>query len=146
MQRVTVGTLLHWYVLPLSLFCKTLAKSKTQGLIKRMIGLEPSDRPSFDALLHQSRGNVFPESFYSSLHDFILSVNDISASNPFAAGTQSTGDSTPTTASAPSKLLTVDEKTAYADRASSEQQDKSTPLPTGLSLILSSRTSSLRAV
>lgn len=49
-----------------------------------MISLEPAQRPTFDALLHSCRGTLFPDSFYSTFHDFISSVNDISISSPFS--------------------------------------------------------------
>ena len=44
-----------------------------------MISLDPSDRPTFDILLHTSRGSVFPESFYSFLHNYVSSVNELSS-------------------------------------------------------------------
>lgn len=43
-----------------------------------MISLDPSERPTFDTLLHTSRGTVFPESFYSFLHNYVSSVNELS--------------------------------------------------------------------
>lgn len=95
-----------------------------------MIALDPSERPSFDALLHQSRATVFPESFYSPLHDFILSVNDISASNPFTNAPQNAGETTPTTLSTQSKTSTIDEKAAYADRTANSGNDNTVPSPT----------------
>ncbi|KAG6826329.1 hypothetical protein H0H92_000291 [Tricholoma furcatifolium] len=48
-----------------------------RNLIKQMIDLDPSARPSFDTLLHTSRGTVFPESFYSFLHNYVSSINEI---------------------------------------------------------------------
>ena len=44
-----------------------------------MISLDPSERPTFDTLLHTSRGTVFPESFYSFLHNYVSSVNELSS-------------------------------------------------------------------
>ena len=44
-----------------------------------MINLDPSERPTFDTLLHTSRGTVFPESFYSFLHNYVSSVNELSS-------------------------------------------------------------------
>ncbi|KAI0753275.1 hypothetical protein C8Q80DRAFT_1096117 [Daedaleopsis nitida] len=61
-------------------------------LIKQMIAMDPSTRPTFDTLLHTSRGTVFPESFYSFLHNYVSSVNEVN--NPSllsATGTPSTG-------------------------------------------------------
>ena len=48
-----------------------------------MIAVDPVARPTFDQLLHTSRGSLFPEYFYSVMHDFISSVNDISGSFSF---------------------------------------------------------------
>ncbi|KAH9474804.1 Phosphoinositide 3-kinase regulatory subunit 4 [Psilocybe cubensis] len=50
-----------------------------QNLIKLMINLDPSERPTFDTLLHTSRGTVFPESFYSFLHNYVSSINELSS-------------------------------------------------------------------
>ncbi|GBE83600.1 Putative serine/threonine-protein kinase [Sparassis crispa] len=47
-----------------------------RNLIKQMIAVDPSSRPTFDTLLHTSRGTVFPESFYSFLHNYVSSVNE----------------------------------------------------------------------
>ncbi len=44
-----------------------------------MINVDPSERPAFDTLLHTSRGTVFPESFYSFLHNYVSSLNEFSA-------------------------------------------------------------------
>ncbi|PPQ92492.1 hypothetical protein CVT25_010325 [Psilocybe cyanescens] len=52
-----------------------------QNLIKLMINLDPSERPTFDTLLHTSRGTVFPESFYSFLHNYVSSINELSSEN-----------------------------------------------------------------
>lgn len=50
-----------------------------------MIAVDPSTRPTFDTLLHTSRGTVFPESFYSFLHNYVGSVNELSSPTRFAA-------------------------------------------------------------
>jgi phosphoinositide-3-kinase, regulatory subunit 4 len=55
-----------------------------QNAIKQMIALDPSVRPTFDTLLHTSRGTVFPESFYSFLHNYVSSVNDLPTPSPFS--------------------------------------------------------------
>ncbi len=55
----------------------------SQALIKQMIAIEPSSRPTFDSLLHTARGTVFPESFYSFLHNYVASINEASAPSPF---------------------------------------------------------------
>ncbi|KAI0922943.1 hypothetical protein AcV5_009802 [Taiwanofungus camphoratus] len=56
-----------------------------RNLIKQMIAVDPSTRPTFDTLLHTSRGTVFPESFYSFLHNYVGSVNELSSPTRFAA-------------------------------------------------------------
>lgn len=43
-----------------------------------MISLDPADQPTFDTLLHTSRGAVFPECFYSFLHNYVSSINELS--------------------------------------------------------------------
>src|ERR1700683_2573687 len=72
-----------------------------------MIALEPSTRPTFDTLLHTSRGTVFPESFYSFLHNYVSSFNDLPTPSPFsptapptsAASTAGTHSIAPSTSS-----------------------------------------------
>jgi phosphoinositide-3-kinase regulatory subunit 4 len=44
-----------------------------------MITLDPSERPTFDTLLHTSRGSVFPETFYSFLYNYVSSINELSS-------------------------------------------------------------------
>ncbi|KAI0729483.1 hypothetical protein C8Q72DRAFT_307334 [Fomitopsis betulina] len=56
-----------------------------KNLIKQMIAVDPSVRPSFDTLLHTSRGSVFPESFYSFFHNYVSSINELPSSSPFAS-------------------------------------------------------------
>ena len=76
-----------------------------------MIAIDPSLRPTFDQLLHTSRGTLFPESFYSLIHDFVSSVNDVSSSPLFA---NSSNPSLPSTLAMPS----TQSRTAADDRAS----------------------------
>ncbi|KAK0451864.1 hypothetical protein EV421DRAFT_1773494 [Armillaria borealis] len=57
-----------------------------RNLIKQMINLDPAARPTFDTLLHTSRGSVFPESFFSFLHNYVSSVNELPNVSPFASG------------------------------------------------------------
>ena len=52
-----------------------------------MITLDPASRPSFDLLLHTSRGTVFPECFYSFLHNYLSSLNDLPTPSPFTMST-----------------------------------------------------------
>lgn len=61
-------------------------------MIKQMIHLDPSSRPTFDTLLHTARGpgHVFPESFYSFLHNYVSSVNDLPSPSPFSPSSNQT--------------------------------------------------------
>ncbi|KAL1939405.1 hypothetical protein VTO73DRAFT_9961 [Trametes versicolor] len=55
-----------------------------RDLIKQMVGIDPATRPTFDTLLHTSRGAVFPECFYSFLHNYVHSVNEVNAPTLFS--------------------------------------------------------------
>ncbi|KAJ3554276.1 hypothetical protein NM688_g3197 [Phlebia brevispora] len=55
-----------------------------RSMIKQMIAIDPATRPTFETLLHTTRGTVFPESFYSFLHNYVASVNELSAGSPFS--------------------------------------------------------------
>lgn len=68
-----------------------------QNLIKSMIAIDPAQRPTFDSLLHNARGTVFPETFYSFLHNYVASVNELPASSPFSFPNQSHPSTTPAT-------------------------------------------------
>ncbi|KAG5644667.1 hypothetical protein DXG03_007966 [Asterophora parasitica] len=68
-------------------------------LIKQMINLDPSARPTFDALLHSMRATVFPEPFYSFLHNYVSSINDLSSTPTFST------PSPPTAASATPSII-----------------------------------------
>ncbi|KAI0037081.1 ARM repeat-containing protein [Vararia minispora EC-137] len=57
-----------------------------QELVKDMIALDPAARPTFEALLHRARGIVFPEVFYSFLHGYVSSVNELPTRSPFVPG------------------------------------------------------------
>ncbi|KAF4612681.1 hypothetical protein D9613_011717 [Agrocybe pediades] len=72
-----------------------------QNLIKLMINLDPAERPTFDTLLHTSRGAVFPESFYSFLHNYVSSINELSTESLM------NHPSTPSTVAQPSIPPTV---------------------------------------
>lgn len=54
-----------------------------KDLLRNMTSLDPNTRLSFDALLQSFRGTLFPESFYSFLHNYISSVNEVSSPSPF---------------------------------------------------------------
>ncbi|KAI0768204.1 hypothetical protein BD413DRAFT_672415 [Trametes elegans] len=56
-----------------------------RDLIKQMVAIDPSARPTFDTLLHTSRGTVFPECFYSFLHNYVYSVNEVNAPALFSS-------------------------------------------------------------
>ena len=62
-----------------------------------MIAIDPAQRPTFDSLLHNARGTVFPETFYSFLHNYVASVNELSAPSPFSFPNQSHPSTTPAT-------------------------------------------------
>ena len=59
-------------------------------LIKQMITLDHTARPTFDTILHTSRGTVFPEGFYSFLHNYVHSVCEFSEKSPFATSSPPT--------------------------------------------------------
>ena len=56
-----------------------------------MISVDPSVRPTFDTLLHTSRGTVFPECFYSFLHNYVSTVNEVNTASVFSPATPSPG-------------------------------------------------------
>ncbi|KAL5523732.1 hypothetical protein ACEPAG_7905 [Sanghuangporus baumii] len=91
-------------------------------LIKKMVAIHPTMRPTFDSLLHTSRGTLFPECFYTTFHDFISSINDISASMPFFNTSNALGGGvTPSQA----RQQTLEEKSSIAD----DPQETSNALP-----------------
>jgi phosphoinositide-3-kinase regulatory subunit 4 len=49
-----------------------------------MISLDPSARPTFNAALDSCRASVFPESFYSFLHEYVSNVNELTAPSVFS--------------------------------------------------------------
>ncbi|EAU84150.2 other/VPS15 protein kinase [Coprinopsis cinerea okayama7 len=65
-----------------------------RNLIKEMIHLDPTARPTFDSLLHTSRGTVFPETFYSFLHNYISTLNEPSPSTYSSTSSATTPGST----------------------------------------------------
>lgn len=71
-------------------------------MIKEMITLDAAARPTFDTLLHTSRGTVFPESFFSFLHNYVASVNENPASPPFTTAAPSSVVSPVATGPSPS--------------------------------------------
>jgi phosphoinositide-3-kinase, regulatory subunit 4 len=54
-----------------------------QNLIRRMISLNPSERPNFEQALDIARDSAFPESFYSFLHSYVIAINETSSPSPF---------------------------------------------------------------
>lgn len=92
---------------------QSLSDGTEQGLIKRMIALDPSDRPTFDAILHSSRNSIFPESFYTPLYDFVSSVNNISVASPFITAFGN-GTLTPTPSTVANLGAVSDEKAGYS--------------------------------
>lgn len=67
-----------------------------QTLIKQMITLDHTVRPTFETLLHTSRGTIFPECFYSFLHNYVHSVCELLEKSPFLNSSPPT-TGTPTT-------------------------------------------------
>ncbi|KAI0634092.1 hypothetical protein C8Q77DRAFT_1109727 [Trametes polyzona] len=63
----------------------SIEEDSVRDLIKQMVGIDPTTRPTFDTLLHTSRGTVFPECFYSFLHNYVYSVNEVNAPALFTA-------------------------------------------------------------
>lgn len=69
-----------------------------------MIAIDPTSRPTFDSLLHAARGFVFPETFYSFLHNYVASINEPSSTSafPFSASPHQTNVAqTPISAAVP---------------------------------------------
>jgi len=62
-----------------------------------MIALDHTARPTFDTILHTSRGAVFPECFYSFLHNYVHSVCELSDKSPFLTSPPPASAGTPTT-------------------------------------------------
>ena len=60
-----------------------------------MIAVDPEKRPTFDNLLHTSRGTIFPESFYTFFHDFFTSICRLTAESPFTNTDHRTSSSIP---------------------------------------------------
>jgi phosphoinositide-3-kinase, regulatory subunit 4 len=50
-----------------------------------MIALNPETRPTFEAVLHDVRGVVFPEVFYSFLHGYVSSINELPTTAPLTS-------------------------------------------------------------
>src|ERR1700733_9291391 len=80
-------------------------------MIKQMICLDPSARPTFDTLLHTSRGTVFPESFYSFLHNYVSSINELPTPPPFSVVSP---QSTPSTLSSAPQAVGTTRSTSTA--------------------------------
>jgi len=59
------------------LYAPLLSLTFAQNLICQMISLDATNRPTFDTLLHTSRGTVFPEAFYSYFHNYVSTLNDL---------------------------------------------------------------------
>ncbi|KAF9023922.1 ARM repeat-containing protein [Hymenopellis radicata] len=78
-----------------------------RNLIKQMISLDPSARPTFDTLLHTSRGTVFPESFFSFLHNYVTSVNDLPVESPFKVSSSSSAIPSSATTSASNRPVST---------------------------------------
>ncbi len=76
-------------------------------MIKQMINLNPSERPTFDNLLHTLRGTVFPESFYSFFHNYVSSINELSNNLTSNTPPSTQPTSTPAPATRPGSVASV---------------------------------------
>ena len=94
-----------------------------KALIKQMISIDPLTRPTFDTLLHTSRGSVFPECFYSFLHNYVSSVNEVNTPSLFST--------TPASAIPPSATLSVPKgpNAAMSSSGALNGESPSDPLP-----------------
>jgi phosphoinositide-3-kinase regulatory subunit 4 len=91
-------------------------------MIKRMIALDPAGRPTFDVLLHTARGTVFPESFYSFLHNYAASVNELPSTSLFAAPPSVPATLTPNTKNPAASALPQDTATSAAFPSDSDNR------------------------
>lgn len=81
----------------------TPPRTPSQNLIRSMLSLDPSARLSCADYLSQYRGSAFPDIFYTFLHPFISSLNDVAPPPPPPAprplsttsGTATGGTATP---------------------------------------------------
>ncbi|THH10662.1 hypothetical protein EW145_g1172 [Phellinidium pouzarii] len=96
-----------------------IEEEPVKALIKQMIAIEPSSRPTFDSLLHVSRGSLFPECFYATFHDFITSVNDITASTPFS-NTVHTSSGGLTTQNSQPRVSNLDDKSPSGESSNQD--------------------------
>ncbi|KAF8352075.1 hypothetical protein F5887DRAFT_1068440 [Amanita rubescens] len=78
-----------------------------RDMIKQMINLNPSDRPTFDNLLHTLRGTVFPESFYSFFHNYVSTINELSNNLTSNTPPSMQPASTPAPATRPGSVASV---------------------------------------
>ncbi|OCH92765.1 hypothetical protein OBBRIDRAFT_886008 [Obba rivulosa] len=105
----------------------TIEDETVRSMIKQMITIDPLTRPTFDSLLHTSRGTVFPEAFYSFLHNYVSTLNELRCPSPFALISHAL---THTISPSPSAISTV--KAASATPSSpnpSAGNTSSDPLP-----------------
>lgn len=66
-------------------------------MIRQMIALDPTARPTFHMLLAGARGTVLPECFYSFLHEYVASVGERPSSLPFPSSSFSVSNAPPST-------------------------------------------------
>jgi phosphoinositide-3-kinase regulatory subunit 4 len=79
----------------------------TKALIKQMISLDPTSRPTFEVTLSGARGEVFPECFYSFLHEYVASISERSTLYPVSSSFSSSHAPPTTLATAISPTSTV---------------------------------------
>ena len=77
-----------------------------------MIALDPAARPTFEELLHRARGIVFPEVFYSFLHGYVATINELPARSPFTPPPATSVPPTVSNLSSTSATPTTPTKTA----------------------------------
>ncbi|KAH9453270.1 hypothetical protein Pst134EA_024154 [Puccinia striiformis f. sp. tritici] len=75
-------------------YLRGIADEKIRDLVRSMIQLKPGDRLTFEEYLNNCQSNkTFPNSFYSFLHPFLLSMQDLSGPfNPPVAPRKSHND------------------------------------------------------
>ncbi|KIJ16339.1 hypothetical protein PAXINDRAFT_132235 [Paxillus involutus ATCC 200175] len=76
-------------------------------LIKQMISLDPTSRPTFEVTLSGGRGEVFPECFYSFLHEYVASISERTTLYPVSSSFSSSHapPTTPATAISPTSTV-----------------------------------------
>lgn len=78
---------------PVSFHLYRIADKDVRDLIANMIALDPTKRDEADGLLKHARNKVFPEYFYSFLHQYMALVTDPSSGRfPVSSSTSNLGE------------------------------------------------------